>query len=137
MLEATQALGLPARPVGTVLPLAMALFRISAPTAIGLATLALASLNGIELGLGQLGLVALLAVLNNLVIAGLPNQISFFAAYAPVALAVGVPIELLPLFLAVDTIPDMFATAANVTADVAVTTILTERATGIDPEPFS
>ena len=129
MLEATRTLGLPARPVGTVLPLAVALFRISAPTAIGLATLALARLNGIELGLGQLGLVALLAVLNNLVIAGLPNQISFFAAYAPVALAVGVPIELLPLFLAVDTIPDMFATAANVTADVAVTLILTEGAT--------
>jgi len=129
MLEATRTLGLPARPVGTVLPLAVALFRISAPTAIGLATLALARLNGIELGLGQLGLVALLAVLNNLVIAGLPNQISFFAAYAPVALAVGVPIELLPLLLAVDTIPDMFATAANVTADVAVTLILTEGAT--------
>lgn len=128
MLEATRTLGLPSRPVGTVLPLAVALFRISAPTAIGLATLALARLNGIELNLGQLGLVALLAVLNNLVIAGLPNQISFFAAYAPVALAVGVPIELLPLFLAVDTIPDMVATAANVTADMAVTTILTEGA---------
>jgi Na+/H+-dicarboxylate symporter len=60
------------------------------------------------------------------VIAGLPNQISLFAAYAPVAIAVGVPIELLPLFLAVDTIPDMFATTANVTADLAVTTMLTE-----------
>ena len=137
MLEATRTLGLPARPVGTVLPLAVALFRISAPTAIGLATLALARLNGIELGLGQLGLVALLAVLNNLVIAGLPNQISFFAAYAPVALAVGVPIELLPLFLAVDTIPDMFATAANVTADVAVTLILTEGATEEAGEPLA
>jgi len=45
----------------------------------------------------------------------------------PLALAVGVPIDLLPLFLAVDTIPDMFATAANVTADVAVTTLLTEK----------
>lgn len=137
MLEATRTLGLPTRPVGTVLPLAVALFRISAPTAIGLATLALARLNGIELGLGQLGLVALLAVLNNLVIAGLPNQISFFAAYAPVALAVGVPIELLPLFLAVDTIPDMFATAANVTADVAVTLILTEGATEEADEPLA
>lgn len=127
MIEATRTLGLPARAAGTVLPLAVALFRISAPTAIALATLALARLNGVELGIGQLALVAVLAVLNNLVIAGLPNQISFFAAYAPVALAVGVPIELLPLFLAVDTIPDMFATAANVTADVAVTTLVTER----------
>ncbi|MCT8003825.1 dicarboxylate/amino acid:cation symporter [Sphingomonas sanguinis] len=68
-------------------------------------------------------------------IAGLPNQISFFAAYAPVALAVGDPIELLPLFLAVDTIPDMFATAANVTADVALTALLTERETEDADEP--
>ena len=127
MLDAARTLGLPERHAGTVLPLAVALFRISAPTAISLAVLALARLNGVELTFAQLALVALLAVLNNLVIAGLPNQISFFAAYAPVALAVGVPIELLPLFLAVDTIPDMFATAANVTADVAVTTVLTER----------
>lgn len=105
----------------------------SAPAAITLAILALAKLNGVELSLAQLALVVPLSVLNNLVIAGLPNQISFFAAYAPVALAVGVPIELLPLFLAVDTIPDMFATTANVTADLAVTTLLTER--GGDDEP--
>lgn len=127
MLHATRALGLPERSVGTVLPLAVALFRISAPTAISLAVLALARLNGVALGVPQLALVAVLAVLNNLVIAGLPNQISFFAAYAPVALAVGVPIDLLPLFLAVDTIPDMFATSANVTADLALTIVLTEQ----------
>lgn len=126
MLAGAKALGLPERPAGTVLPLAVALFRISAPTAISLAVLALARMNGIELGLAQMAFVVVLATLNNLVIAGLPNQISFFAAYAPVALAVGVPIELLPLLLAVDTIPDMFATTANVTADLAVTTLLTE-----------
>lgn len=126
MLHATRALSLPERSVDTVLPLAVALFRISAPTAISLAVLALARLNGVNLGVPQLALIAVLAVLNNLVIAGLPNQISFFAAYAPVALAVGVPIDLLPLFLAVDTIPDMFATSANVTADLALTIVLTE-----------
>ncbi len=128
MLQAVRTLALPEQAAGTMLPLAVALFRISAPCAITLVTLALARLNGIDLGAGQLVLMAMLAVLNNLVIAGLPNQISFFAAYAPVALAVGVPVELLPLFLAVDTIPDMFATAANVTADVAVTTLLTSPA---------
>ncbi|MGJ3647914.1 dicarboxylate/amino acid:cation symporter [Sphingomonas sp. GlSt437] len=133
MIEGARALNLPDRQVGTVLPLAVALFRINAPAAITLAILALAKLNGVELSLAQLALVVPLSVLNNLVIAGLPNQISFFAAYAPVALAVGVPIELLPLFLAVDTIPDMFATTANVTADLAVTTLLTER--GGDDEP--
>ncbi|WP_210357690.1 dicarboxylate/amino acid:cation symporter [Sphingomonas beigongshangi] len=134
MLQASRTLGLPERQVGTVLPLAVALFRISAPTAISLAVLALARLNGIDLGLPQIMLVAILAVLNNLVIAGLPNQISFFAAYAPVALAVGVPIDLLPLFLAVDTIPDMFATSANVTADLALATLLTERSAAADED---
>jgi Na+/H+-dicarboxylate symporter len=132
MLGATRTLALPDQAAGTVLPLAVALFRIGAPTAIAIATLALARMNGIELGLGQLALVALLATLNNLVIAGLPNQISFFAAYAPVALAVGIPIEMLALFLAIDTVPDMFSTVANVTADVAVTTIMTENLA--DPE---
>ncbi|SOB86392.1 Na+/H+-dicarboxylate symporter [Sphingomonas guangdongensis] len=127
MLAGSARLGLDERQSGTVLPLAVALFRISAPTAISLAVLALARLNGIELGVAQLALVAVLAVVNNLVIAGLPNQISFFAAYAPVAIAVGVPVELLPLFLAVDTVPDMAATTANVTADLAVTTLLAER----------
>ena len=127
MLGATRTLALPDQAAGTVLPLAVALFRIGAPTAIAIATLALARMNGIELGLGQLALVALLATLNNLVIAGLPNQISFFAAYAPVALAVGIPIEMLALFLAIDTVPDMFSTVANVTADVAITTIMTEK----------
>lgn len=126
MLEGARALRLPEGPAGTILPLAVALFRISAPTAISLAVLALAHMNGIELGFTQLALLVVLATLNNLVIAGLPNQISFFAAYAPVALAVGVPIELLPLLLAVDVIPDMFATTANVTADLAIATILTE-----------
>lgn len=132
MLQGARSLGLPRARVDTVLPLAVALFRISAPFAIVLVTLALAHLNGIALGIPQLALVAMLAVLNNLVIAGLPNQISFFAAYAPVALAVGVRIELLPLLLAVDTIPDMFATAANVTADLAVTTLLTKKDIGED-----
>lgn len=134
MLLGARALGLPERHAGAVLPLAVALFRISAPTAIALAVLALAHLNAVALTPAQLGLVAVLAVVNNLVIAGLPNQISFFAAYAPVALAVGVPIELLPLFLAVDTVPDMVATTANVTADVAVTTLLTEGEPAEDEE---
>jgi Na+/H+-dicarboxylate symporter len=33
----------------------------------------------------------------------------------------GVPLDLLPILLAVETIPDIFRTVANVTADVAVT----------------
>lgn len=121
MIEAAGRLGLPDRSAVVVLPLAVAVFRIAAPASIVIVTLALSRIMGVELGLPQLAIVMLIATLNTLVIAGLPNQITFFAAYAPPALAVGVPVELLPIFLAIDAIPDIFYTVTNVTADLAVT----------------
>ena len=51
----------------------------------------------------------------------LPGQISFVTSIAPIAIAMGVPIEPLALLLAVETIPDIFRTLGNVTLDVAVT----------------
>jgi Na+/H+-dicarboxylate symporter len=123
MLAAAGRLRLAQSGASVVLPLAVALFRIAAPASIVIVALAMARLTGVELTAWQIAIVALLATLNTLVIAGLPNQITFFAAYAPPALAVGVPIELLPLFLAIDTIPDIFYTVSNVTADLAVTAV--------------
>ncbi|GAA4043031.1 dicarboxylate/amino acid:cation symporter [Sphingomonas rosea] len=128
MVTAAARLGLPERSAGVVLPLAVALFRIAAPASIVIVTLALARLAQVELGLLQVAVIIGLATLNTLVIAGLPNQITFFAAYAPPALAVGVPIELLPIFLAIDAIPDMFYTVTNVTADLAVTSFVSRDA---------
>ena len=40
------------------------------------------------------------------------------------SLAMGVPLELLPLLLAVEVIPDIFRTLGNVTTDVVVTAIV-------------
>lgn len=121
MIAGAEKLGLKPGVPAVVLPLAVAVFRIAAPSSIVIVVLALARINGVEIGWGSMALVVAMATLNTLVIAGLPNQITFFAAYAPPALAAGVPIELLPLFLAIDTIPDMFYTVGNVTADLAVT----------------
>lgn len=123
---------------GATLPLAVAVFRIAAPASIVVVTLTLARLGGVEIGPYQLGIVILLATLNTLVIAGLPNQITFFAAYAPPAIAAGVPIELLPLMLAIDTVPDMFYTVTNVTADMTAATLTARRPAGQpdgQPEP--
>ena len=103
-----------------VLPLAVALFRLAAPASIVIVTLATAHLNGTALAPATLVTVAGLAVLGTLIIAGLPNQTTFFAAYAPPLLAAHLPIELLPLFLAVDVIPDIAYTVTNVTADLAL-----------------
>lgn len=132
MVEAAGHLGLPERSAAVVLPLAVAVFRIAAPASIVIVTLALSRITGVELGLPQLAIVMFMATLNTLVIAGLPNQITFFAAYAPPALAVGVPVELLPIFLAIDAIPDIFYTVTNVTADLAVTSAVSG-----GPQPIS
>ena len=43
--------------------------------------------------------------------------------YAIALTACGVPMGLLPIFLAVEVIPDIFRTVGNVTADVAVTAL--------------
>ncbi len=103
-----------------VLPLAVALFRLAAPASIVIVTLATAHLHGTHLAPATLVTVGGLAILGTLIIAGLPNQTTFFAAYAPALLAANLPIDLLPLFLAVDVIPDIFYTVTNVTADLAV-----------------
>lgn len=129
MLAGARALGLARAEADMLLPMAVALFRIAAPASIGIVSLALAHLAGVTLGPLQLVIIAGLAVINTLTIAGLPNQITFFAAYAPPTLAVGLPIELLPLMLAVDAIPDMAYTLSNVTADLGVTALLSSRET--------
>jgi proton glutamate symport protein len=54
-------------------------------------------------------------------------QASFFTAIVPIAAAMGIPVEVLPVLLAVDMIPDVFRTVSNVTADLAVTAIIARR----------
>ena len=58
---------------------------------------------------------------------GLPGSITFLAACVPIANAMGVPIAVLPVLLAVELVPDVFRTLGNVTADLAVTAILGRR----------
>ena len=65
------------------------------------------------------------AVLASLAILGMPGAISSFASAAPTVIALGAPLELLPILIAVDVIPDMFRTVANVTHDVAATAAVT------------
>jgi len=54
----------------------------------------------------------------------LPGQVSFMAATMPVTSAMGLPLEPLGLLLAVDTIPDVFATVGNVSADLTASSLV-------------
>jgi proton glutamate symport protein len=70
-------------------------------------------------------------VVGSLAVVSLPSQITFFTGIAPVCLAMGVPLDALPLLLAVETIPDIFRTIGNVTADLAVTGMVAGREEGV------
>lgn len=107
-----------------VLPLAISLFRITSPPAnLGVA-LYVAAMNGVALGPVQLAMGVAIAAIVSLASVGLPGQVSFFTTTGPICLAMGVPVEALPLLLAVETVPDIFRTVGNVTADMAVTRII-------------
>lgn len=119
-----------------VLPLAVSLFRITSPAAnLGVA-LYLAHMNGLHPSVFQIGAGVVVAAVVSLASVGLPSQVSFFSVVAPVCIVVGAPVEPLALLLAVETIPDIFRTVGNVTADVAATALVGAPATDEDlPEP--
>ncbi len=125
MVERAQDfLHIPERVAGLVLPLAVAIFRITSPVANLSVALFIAHVYGIEPGIGAMVVAGIVAVAVSISSVGLPGQVSFFISMAPICLALGVPMELLPLLLAVEVIPDIFRTLGNVTADMAVTTVL-------------
>lgn len=124
MVEAAPALGVREETAGVVLPLAVSVFRAASAAANVAVTLYLAHVHGVALSPGALALLVFVAAVVSLAAVGLPAQVSFFATIAPLCLAVGVPVTLLPLLLAVESVPDLFRTLGNVTCDLAVTRIV-------------
>lgn len=120
-------LGYPLEIASLVLPMAVSLFRITSPVQYIGVTAFVAWIYGIDLGAAQLAGCAALAVVISLGSVGLPGQVSFMATNMPVVQAAGLPVEPLGLLLAVDTIPDVFATVGNVTADLTATGVVSGR----------
>ena len=126
MIEsADERLGYPRNVVGLVLPMAVTLFRITSPVQYIGAACFVAWAYGIELSAVQLTAAAALSVAISLGSIGLPGQVSFMATVVPVAQSLGLPMAPLGLLLAVDTLPDVFATLGNATGDVAATSLVT------------
>ncbi|WP_017666548.1 cation:dicarboxylase symporter family transporter [Sandarakinorhabdus sp. AAP62] len=124
IFDGAERLGLPEATSRVVLPLAVSIFRITSPCANVAVVLYCGHLYGMDhTALAYLGalLAALVAAVST---GGLPGSITFLAACVPIANAMGVPIAVLPVLLAVELVPDVFRTLGNVTADLAVTAIL-------------
>ena len=130
IFDGAERLGLSEATSRVVLPLAVSIFRITSPCANIAVVLYCGHLYGMEhSALAFVGalLAALVAAVST---GGLPGSITFLAACVPIANAMGVPIAVLPLLLAVELVPDVFRTLGNVTADLGVTAILSRKETG-------
>lgn len=125
MLQAClRSLAIPARVADVTLPLSVAVFRFtSAPTNLAVCFF-VAHLYGIEPSMLQIVGAIIVAFAVSIGSVGLPGQVSFIASIAPICFALGVPIEILGVLIAVEVIPDIFRTLGNTTADVSATAIL-------------
>jgi proton glutamate symport protein len=117
-------LGVPDRVSGLVLPLAVSVLRITGPVANFGVALFLVQVYGLHPSAMQYLSATLVTVATSMASVGLPGQVSFFASIAPICLSLGLPVDLLPILIAVEVIPDIFRTVGNVTGDMAVTAIL-------------
>lgn len=137
MEEAEHTLRLPDHVTGLVLPASVSLFKYASPVVRIAGTFFVASLYGVDLGLTEtVTLVASLGALS-FYSPGIPSGGLF--VMAPIYQAFGLPLEGIGILIALDIIPDMFITTGNVTADMAVATIVAgstvpEGAAGTVPE---
>jgi Na+/H+-dicarboxylate symporter len=117
-------LHLPRQVTSVTLPLAASMFRICGPMASFTSAIYAGHVLGVPLGASQLVTGGLIAIIIIAAGAGIPGEITFFATYVPIFNSMGIPIEILALMVAVFAIPDMFDTVANVTMDMATTTLV-------------
>lgn len=121
MLDSAGRLGLRQRTAEFVLPLAVAIFRATSPAMNMAVALYVAHLAGVDLTPTQLAAGIAVALIISIGSVSLPGSISFVVSIGPIAIAMGVPIEPLALLVAVEMLPDIMRTLANVTMNVAVT----------------
>jgi proton glutamate symport protein len=134
--SARTRLGYPLAITSLTLPMAVSLFRIASPPQYIVVACFIAWMMGIDLSAGQLAIAVAISIVISMGSVGLPGQVSFMTNNTPVTQAMGLPVEPLAMLLVVDTIPDVFATVANTSADMAATAIVAKRSgAGDAPEP--
>lgn len=128
MLDSAGRLDLREETSEFALPLAVAIFRATSVAMNMAVALYVAYLVGVDVAwpliLAGLGVAVIISVGS----VSLPGSISFVVSIGPIALAMGVPIEPLALLVAVEMLPDIMRTLANVTMNVAVTSAVDRRA---------
>ena len=119
---AEQGLTLPKDVTGFVLPLAVSTFKFAGPVSWPVGALFVAWFYGVDLHAAQYLTIAFASVFLGFAAPGVPR--GAFLMLAPLFLAIGLPVEGIGILIAVDAIPDLFATVLNVTGDLAATALV-------------
>lgn len=120
--SAEKELALPERVTGFVLPLAVSTFKIAAPVSWTVGALFVGWFYGVPLHLGGLATIAFAAVFLAFAVPGIPR--GAFIMLTPLFIAIGLPPEGIGILIAVDAIPDLFATVLNTTGDLAAAALV-------------
>jgi Na+/H+-dicarboxylate symporter len=122
LIDSAGRLDVPPAQSGFVLPLAVSSFKVANAIAWLTGTMFLARLYGVPLGVGDSFTIVALAMALSFATPGVPN--GGFLLLAPALASVGVPSAGVALLIAVDAIPDLFATVTNVSGDFAAAAIV-------------
>ena len=123
---AEEELALPKEVTGFVLPLAVSTFKFAAPVSWTFGAMFIAWFYHVDLGVTAYATIAFAAIFLAFAVPGVPR--GAFLMLAPLFLAIGLPVEGIGILIAVDAIPDLFATVLNASGDLAATVLVAKRA---------
>jgi Na+/H+-dicarboxylate symporter len=115
---------------GSVLPLAASIFRFATTLYKGAVVILFMCAMGLPLDPAVLLVGGAVLILGAIGSAGLPGAAVMYASWAAGLQILGLPLELVPLLIAANALPDILLTAGNVTADLAVTSVVARRFRG-------
>lgn len=115
-------LGLPKSATGFVLPLSVSMFKVAGPLAWTVGALFIGWFYGVQLDAKALATIGAAAVFLAFGVPGIPR--GSFIMVTPLFVSLGLPAEGVGILIAVDALPDVFATALNATGYLASTAII-------------